>query len=100
MTATEYNIGNLSLTLQGLEAITNPPGAPFSALGSSTCAPSLVLASSTSCTINFQFTPQFIGQTTQEVAVTSNAYNNDGPILTLKGTGTDSGGVRRNRPRR
>jgi hypothetical protein len=59
-----------------------------------------VLASSTSCTINFQFTPQFIGQTTQEVAVTSNAYNNDGPILTLKGTGTDSGGVRRNRPRR
>jgi sugar lactone lactonase YvrE len=100
LTATEYNIGNLSLTLQGLQAITNPPGAPFSALGSSTCAPGLVLASSTSCTINLQFTPQFVGLTTQKVTVISDAYNSGVPILTLTGTGTQAGGVRNGRRRR
>ena len=100
MTATEYNIGNLSLTVEGLQSITNPPGAPFSALASSTCEPGLVLASSASCTINLQFTPQFIGTTTQEVTVTSSGYNSDGPILTLTGTGTQGGAVRKGGRRR
>ena len=100
MTVTEYNIGNLSLTLQGLESITTPPDTPFSALGSSTCAPGLALASSTSCTINFQFTPQFVDPVMQQVTVTSNGYNSAVPILTLTGTGTDPAGFRKGRRRR
>ncbi len=97
MTATEYNIGNLSLTLQSPFYTTNRRDPAFSVLGSSTCGNGLVLATSAPCTINVQFTPQFIGQTTQQINVQSNGYNSGQPTLTLSGTGTVGGGVRRNR---
>jgi sugar lactone lactonase YvrE len=99
MTATEYNIGNLSLTLQSPFYTTNRRDAAFSVLGSSTCGNGLVLATSASCTINVQFTPQFIGQTTQQINVQSNGYNSGQPTLTLSGTGTEGGGFRRGRRR-
>ena len=99
MTATEYNIGNLSLTLQSPFYTTNRRDAAFSILGSSTCGNGLVLATSASCTINVQFTPQAIGQTTQQINVQSNAYNSGQPTLTLSGTGTEGGGFRRDRRR-
>ena len=56
MTATEYNIGNLSLTLASPFYTTNRRDTAFSVLGSSTCGNGLVLATSASCTINVQFT--------------------------------------------
>jgi sugar lactone lactonase YvrE len=97
MTATEYNIGNLSLTLQSPFYTTNRRDAAFSVLGSSICGNGSVLALSGSCTINVQFTPQFPGQTTQQINVQSNGYNSGQPTLTLSGTGTEGGGFRRNR---
>ena len=42
-TATEYNIGNLALTLQSPYYTTNTVNAAFDVLGSSTCAANLVL---------------------------------------------------------
>ena len=56
-----------------------------------------MLATSASCTINVQFTPQFIGLTQQRINVQSNGYNGGQPALILSGTGTEGGGVRRNR---
>ena len=71
---------------------TNGTNAAFSVLGSSTCGNGLVLDSAASCDINVQFTPQFIGQTTQQLTVKSDGYNGgssaiNAPILTLRGTG-------------
>ena len=100
MTATEYNIGNLSLTLASPFYTTNRRDTAFSVLGSSTCGNGLMLATSAPCTINVQFTPQVIGQTTQRINVQSNGYNGGQPALTLSGTGTEGGGVRHNHDRR
>ncbi len=91
-TATEYNIGNLPLTLSSPFYTTNGTNAAFSVLGSSTCGNGSVLDSAASCDVNVQFTPQFIGQTTQQLTVKSDAYNGgaaaiNAPILTLRGTG-------------
>jgi hypothetical protein len=97
MTATEYNIGNLSLTLQSPFYTTNRRDTAFSILGSSSCGNGSVLITSAPCTINVQFTPQFIGGTTQLLNVQSNGYNSGQPTLTLSGTGTGGGGVRRDR---
>jgi sugar lactone lactonase YvrE len=94
MTATEYNIGNLSLTLGSPFFTTNRRDTAFSVLGSSTCGNALPLAPSASCTINVQFTPQFIGGTTQQINVDSTAYNSGQPTLTLTGTGAERGGER------
>jgi hypothetical protein len=51
-----------------------------------------VLQPSTSCSINVQFKPTVIGQTTQQLTVKSDGYNGGSgsaasPILTLRGTG-------------
>jgi sugar lactone lactonase YvrE len=83
MTATETNIGNLDLTLQSI----NGAAAPFSILGSSTCAPGVSLFSSTSCSINAQFSPTSVGSTSDQITVDSDGYNSGVPILTLRGTG-------------
>ncbi len=63
MTATEYNIGNVGLTLPSPFYTTGPPNAAFSVLGSSTCSNFTTepLTSSNSCTINVQFSPLFVG---------------------------------------
>ncbi len=92
LTATEYNIGNLPLTLGSPFYSTSGTNSAFSVLGSSTCGNGLVLASAAPCDINVQFTPQFIGQTTQQLTVKSDGYNGgnspiNAPILTLRGTG-------------
>jgi hypothetical protein len=92
-TATEYNIGNMNLTLSSPWYTTNGTNAAFSVLGSSFCDNGNFLAPSWSCTINVQFTPQFIGQTTQQLTIESDGYNGGSgaispPILTLRGTGT------------
>ena len=92
-TATEYNIGNLALTLQSPYYTTNGVNAAFDVLGSSTCAANLVLEPSIPCTINVQFKPKVLGQTTQQLTVKSDGYNGGSgaiaaPILTLRGTGT------------
>ena len=91
-TATEYNIGNLPLTLSSPFYTTNGTNSAFSVLGSSTCGNGLVLDSAAPCDINVQFTPTFIGQTTQQLTVKSDGYNGgsgaiNAPILTLRGTG-------------
>jgi hypothetical protein len=98
-TATEYNIGNLALTLQSPYYTTNGVNAAFDVLGSSTCTANLVLEPSIPCTINVQFKPTAIGQTTQQLTVKSDGYNGGSgaispPILTLRGTGTAGGGVK------
>jgi hypothetical protein len=92
-TATEYNIGNMNLTLSSPWYTTNGTNAAFSVLGSSFCDNGNFLAPSWSCTINVQFTPQHIGQTSQQLTVQSDGYNGGSrainpPILTLRGTGT------------
>jgi sugar lactone lactonase YvrE len=92
LTATEYNIGNLPLTLSSPFFTTNGVNAAFSVLGSSTCGNGSVLDSAASCDINLQFKPTNIGQTTQQLTVRSDAYNGgsgaiNAPILTLRGTG-------------
>jgi sugar lactone lactonase YvrE len=91
-TATEYNIGNMPLALSSPYYTTDGVNAAFSVLGSTTCGNGKVLDSSASCTINVQFTPDTIGQTTQQLTVNSNGYNGgstaiNAPILTLRGTG-------------
>ena len=92
-TASEYNIGNLALTLKSPYYTTNGTNAAFDVLGSSTCSANLVLEPSTSCSINVQFKPKTLGQTTQQLTVKSDGYNGgsgaaSSPILTLRGTGT------------
>jgi hypothetical protein len=91
-TATEYNIGNLPLTLGSPFYTTNGANSAFSVLGSSTCGNGLVLASAAPCDINVQYAPTVIGQTTQQLTVQSDGYNGgsgaiNAPILTLRGTG-------------
>jgi sugar lactone lactonase YvrE len=91
-TATEYNIGNLPLTLGSPFYTTNGANSAFSVLGSSTCGNGLVLASAAPCDINLQFAPTIIGQTTQQLTVQSDGYNGgsgaiNAPILTVRGTG-------------
>jgi sugar lactone lactonase YvrE len=92
LTATEYNIGNLPLTLGSPFYTTNGANSAFSVLGSSTCGNGLVLASAAPCDINVQYAPTVIGQTTQQLTVQSDGYNGgsgaiNAPILTLRGTG-------------
>jgi sugar lactone lactonase YvrE len=92
LTATEYNIGNLPLTLSSPFYTTNGVNAAFSVLGSSTCGNGSVLDSAASCDINAQFKPVNLGQTTQQLTVKSDGYNGGSgtinpPILTLRGTG-------------
>lgn len=101
MTATEYNIGNVGLTLPSPFYTTGPPNAAFSVLGSSTCSNFTTepLTSSNSCTINVQFSPLFVGQTTQQLKIVSSGYNSGDPILTLTGTGAN-GNVARRREKR
>jgi hypothetical protein len=91
-TATEYNIGNLPLTLGSPFYTTNGANSAFSVLGSSTCGNGLVVDSASSCDINVQFKPTTIGRTTQQITVQSDAYNGgsgaiNAPILTVRGTG-------------
>ena len=102
MTATEYNIGNVGLTLPSPFYTTNRPDAAFSVLGSSTCFnfTTEALASSNPCSINVQFTPQFVGGTTQQLMVVSSGYNSGGPILTLSGTGANGDVAKRHEHRR
>lgn len=93
-TATEYNIGNMDLTLGSPWYTTNGANAAFTVLGSSFCDNGNFLAPSWSCTINVQFTPDKLGQTTQQLTVHSDGYNGGSrginpPILTLRGTGTN-----------
>jgi hypothetical protein len=92
LTATEYNIGNLPLTLSSPFYTTNVVNAAFSVLNSTTCGNDVVLDSAAPCDINVQFKPDRIGQTTQQLTVKSNGYNGgsgaiSAPILTLRGTG-------------
>jgi sugar lactone lactonase YvrE len=102
MTATEYNIGNVGLTLPSPFYTTGPPNAAFSVLGSSTCSDFTTepLTSSNSCSINVQFTPLFVGQTTQQLKIVSSGYNSGGPILTLSGTGANGDVAKRHEHRR
>ena len=91
-TATVYNIGNLNMTLGSPWYTTNGGNAAFNILGSSYCDNGNFLAPSWSCNIDVQFTPQFVGQTTQQLTVLSEGYNGGSgaispPILTLRGTG-------------
>ncbi|MGB8538576.1 MAG: hypothetical protein WCD57_19290 [Acidobacteriaceae bacterium] len=92
LTATEYNIGNLPLTLGSPFYTTNGANSAFSVLGSSTCGNGVVLAATAPCDINLQFAPTKIGQTTQQLTVQSDGYNGgssaiNAPILTVRGTG-------------
>jgi sugar lactone lactonase YvrE len=102
MTATEYNIGNLGLTLPSPFYTTGPPNAAFGVLGSSTCSNFTTepLTPSNSCTINVQFAPLFVGPTTQQLKIVSSGYNSGGPILTLTGTGANGDVARRRHERR
>jgi hypothetical protein len=92
LTATEYNIGNLPLTLGSPYYSTNGANAAFSVLGSTTCGNGVALNPAAFCDINVQFAPDSTGQTTQQLTVQSDGYNGgsgaiSAPILTLRGTG-------------
>jgi hypothetical protein len=95
LTATEYNIGNLNLTLgspyytqSGFYAF------EFGVQNNSTCANKLVLDPSVSCTINVAFSPFiFTGAASSTLTVNSDGYNNGVPTLTLTGTGVFGGFV-------
>jgi sugar lactone lactonase YvrE len=91
-TATVYNIGNLNMTLGSPWYTTNGANAAFNILGSSYCDNGNFLAPSWSCNIDVQFSPQFVGQTTQQLTVLGDGYNGGSgaispPVLTLRGTG-------------
>jgi hypothetical protein len=90
------------LTLPSPFYTTGPPNAAFSVLGSSTCSDFTTepLTSSNSCSINGQFTPLFVGQTTQQLKIVSSGYNSGGPILTLSGTGANGDVAKRHEHRR
>ena len=85
--ATEYNIGNLNLTLASPFYTTNGPNNSFSFSNSSTCGNNLMLTVGGSCSIDVVFKPVAAGQTTQQIMVDSTAYNSGVPILTVRGTG-------------
>jgi sugar lactone lactonase YvrE len=87
LAATEYNIGNLPLTLASPYYTTNGPNNAFSLSNSSTCGNNLTLQVGGSCSMDVVFTPVTSGQTTQQIMVDSNAYNSGTPILTVRGTG-------------
>ncbi|HTZ57803.1 MAG TPA: hypothetical protein VMB49_06900 [Acidobacteriaceae bacterium] len=87
MEATEYNIGNLPLTLASPFYTTNGPNNSFSLSNSSTCGNNLTLQVGGSCSIDVVFKPVGSGQTTQQIMVDSSAYNSGVPILTVRGTG-------------
>jgi sugar lactone lactonase YvrE len=87
MTATEYNIGNLMLTLNTPYYQTSGTNPEFNLLDSSTCGDGVALNPSISCTLNFQFKPTSTGATSQKLTIQSNGYNSGVPILTLSGTG-------------
>jgi hypothetical protein len=95
MTATEYNIGNAPLTLASPYYTTETANSAFNILPSSTCGANGALAVGGSCSMNVQFAPVFIGATSQQITVDSNAYNGKtgNPVLTLQGTGTGAGSV-------
>jgi len=91
LTATEYNIGDSPITLSTPFYTTNVANKAFTVLPSSTCSDGVVLQSSQSCTLNVQFAPTALGQTSQDITVQSNAYNpgapSGAPILRVVGTG-------------
>ncbi len=87
LTATEYNIGNSPMTMQSPFYTVIQPNAAYTILGSSTCDGGPVIGMSGSCTINVQFTPQFIGYSTSQVKIDSSAYNTATPTLGFQGTG-------------
>jgi hypothetical protein len=89
MTATEQNIGNSPLTLASPYYTTSTPTSAFNVLGSSTCGNNVVVSVGSSCSINVQFAPVFIGHTTQQLTIDSNGYNNASSVLALDGTGTN-----------
>jgi sugar lactone lactonase YvrE len=93
LTATEYNIGNLNLTLGNPFFSSATSNSAFSILGSSTCGANQTLTVGSSCSINVEFTPASIGQTTEQITVNSTGYNTGVPILTLQGTGKAAGSV-------
>jgi sugar lactone lactonase YvrE len=95
LTATEYNIGNSVLTLKSPFYTANTPNAAFAILPSSICDGGTAINPSGSCTINVQFTPQFIGYTTQQISVDSNGYNSGVPVLGLQGTGINGAAARK-----
>lgn len=85
--ATEYDIGNLPLTLASPFYTTNGPNNAFSFSNSSTCGNNVTLQVGTSCSIDVVFQPVGSGLTMQQIMVDSNAYNSGVPILTVRGTG-------------
>jgi trimeric autotransporter adhesin len=100
LTALVYNIGNLNMTLGSPYYTTNGANPAFSILGSSFCDNGNFLAPSWSCNIDVEFTPQHIGQTTQQLTVHSNGYNGGSgvgtpPVLVLQGTGAAAPSVKK-----
>jgi sugar lactone lactonase YvrE len=91
LTATEYNIGDSPITLGTPFYTTNVANKAFTVLPSSTCSDGVVLKAAQSCTLNVQFAPTALGQTSQDITVQSNAYNpgapSGAPILRVVGTG-------------
>jgi hypothetical protein len=85
--ATEYNIGNMNLTLASPFYTTNVPNNSFTLSNTSTCGGNLMLTVGGSCSIDVVFKPVASGQTTQQIMVDSTAYNSGVPILTVRGTG-------------
>jgi sugar lactone lactonase YvrE len=87
LTATEYNIGNAPMTMDSPFYTVTKPNAAYAILGSSTCDGAPAISPSGSCTINVQFTPQFIGYSTSQIMIDSSAYNTATPVLGFQGTG-------------
>jgi hypothetical protein len=88
-----YNIGNTAMKLGNPSYTLTESPSVFSALSGFDCTNHLSLTPSTSCTGSLQFSPTALQTYTGQLSITSNAYNNGGPVLNLSGTGTAAGSV-------
>jgi len=86
MTATVANIGNQNLVLPTNYTKVITANAAFSVLGSSNCG-GKTLSASTTCSVNVQFAPTNTVTQTENISITSSAYNTNLPVMTFTGTG-------------
>ena len=93
MVATVTNIGNQNLNVsRTYDKLGFPVDSSF-ALSSTNCS-NAILAPSAFCSISITFDPATTGSHNEQVTINSNAYNANGPVINLSGTG--SGGAQAN----
>ena len=85
-TATVMNIGNANLILNTPYFTSDTGSTQFGVASSTICAGALVLAPSTSCTVDLLFQPPVAGAFSDEWVINTNGYNNGISKVALLGT--------------